>query len=232
VDKTGVDRRLKAGDDDGMDGTLSKEARILWDAAQGLARETASVSARRPEQTGLPPLLFFTDPVRTPEPWRTAERLPAGAGVVYRHFGATDAEAMARRLKAVAVERGLLLLIGLDADLAERVGADGIHLPEHALGEATALRARRPDWLLTGAAHGADAAVPDDLDAAVLSPIFPAGGASAVKQALGVEALKALASRRFVYALGGVNATTLDALKGSHACGIAGVDAIQQAFTA
>ncbi|WP_207869999.1 thiamine phosphate synthase [Brevundimonas goettingensis] len=202
-------------------GTLSNEARILWDAARGLARETASVSA---------PLLFFTDPARTPEPWRTAERLPTGAGVVYRHFGARDAEAVARRLKAISLDRGLVLLIGLDAGLAEVVGADGVHLPQRALGQAEALRARRPDWLLTGAVHAVETPAPEALDAVVLSPIFPAGGASAVKPALGVEALTAMARRRPVYALGGVNVATVGGLTGSGACGIAGVDAIRSAF--
>lgn len=202
-------------------GTLSNEARILWDAARGLAREAASVR---------PPLLFFTDPERTPEPWRTAERLPAGAGVVYRHFGAGDAEPVARRLKAISRERGLVLLIGLDVELAEAVGADGVHLPQRDLAQAAALRARRPDWLLTGAVHSAEGPFPDALDAVVLSPIFPAGGASAIKPALGVDALKAVARRRPVYALGGVNAATVGGLTGSGACGIAGVDAIQAAF--
>jgi len=202
-------------------GTLSNEARILWDAARGLAREAASVSA---------PLLFFTDPERTPEPWRTAERLPAGAGVVYRHFGAGDAEPVARRLKAISRERGLVLLIGLDADLAEAVGADGVHLPQRALETAEALRTRRPDWLLTGAAHSAEGPFPDALDAVVLSPIFPAGGASAVKPALGVGALKVVAKGRPVYALGGITAATVGGLTRSGACGIAGVDAIQSAF--
>jgi thiamine-phosphate pyrophosphorylase len=209
-----------------MDGsaTLSNEARILWDAALGLARTASSVSGRI-----LPPLLFFTDPARTPEPWRTAARLPAGAGVVFRHFGAADAGATARRLKAIAVERGLVLLIGLDADLAEAVGADGVHLPERALDQAAALKTRRPDWLLTGAVHSTDVGA-DGLDALVLSPIFPAGGASAMKPALGVDALKAVAARQSVYALGGINAATVGALAGSGAYGIAGVDAVQTAF--
>ncbi len=214
-----------------MDGsaTLSNEARILWDAAQGLARTAVAVSGTKGSGRILPPLLFFTDPARTPEPWRTAERLPEGAGVIYRHFGAADAGAVARRLKTVAVERGLVLLIGLDADLADAVGADGVHLPERALDQAAALRARRPDWLLTGAIHSPDVEA-EGLDAVILSPIFPAGGASATKPALGAEALRAVAARRRVYALGGINAATVGALDGSGACGIAGVDAIQSAF--
>ncbi|HEX8471612.1 MAG TPA: thiamine phosphate synthase [Brevundimonas sp.] len=209
-------------------GTLSHDARLLWDTAEGLARAAHRVSAR-----ALPPLLFFTDPERTPEPWRTAERLPEGAGVVYRHFGATDAGATARRLKDITVERGLILLIGLDADLAEAVQADGVHLPERALDQATSLRARRPDWILTGAAHSIDTTLASkDLDAVILSPIFPAGGASAVKPSLGIEALIAVSARRPVYALGGVGPKTVGALASTGACGIAGVDAIQDAFTA
>ena len=194
----------------------------------GLARAAYPVSAR-----ALPPLLFFTDPARTPEPWRTAERLPKGAGVVYRHFGAADASATAQRLKTIAVERGLVLLIGLDVDLAETVAADGVHLPEHALSQAGSLRARYPEWILTGATHSvAQAIAAKGLDAVVLSPIFPAGGASAAKPALGTEALIAVAARRGVYALGGVGPNTISALASSGAIGIAGVDAIQDAFTA
>lgn len=209
-------------------GTLSHDARLLWDAALGLARPVRPVSARP-----LPPLLFFTDPARTPEPWRTAERLPRGGGVVYRHFGAADAEATARRLKRIAVERGLVLLIGLDAQLADTVAADGVHLPERAMDQASGLRAQRPDWILTGAAHSVRAALTaGNLDAVVLSPIFPAGGASALKPALGVEALAIVSARRPVYALGGVGPTTAAALASCGAIGIAGVEAIQAAFTA
>ncbi|MFI4950160.1 MAG: hypothetical protein ACHP7A_03885, partial [Caulobacterales bacterium] len=46
------------------------------------------------------------DPVRTPEPEALAERLPRGAAVVYRAFGAEDAEARGARLMAIARRRG------------------------------------------------------------------------------------------------------------------------------
>ena len=103
---------------------LSGDARLLWDAGVGLNRAVRPVS---PEPSrALPPLLFFSDPRRTPEPWKTAARLPEEAALVYRHFGAEDAEVVARRLRAVTAERGVRLLIGLDADLAQTVGADGV----------------------------------------------------------------------------------------------------------
>ena len=64
--------------------------------------------------------------------------------------------------------------------------------------------------------------------------MFPAGGASAVKTALGVEGFRTMAAAAPcpVYALGGVTAANAAELAGSGACGIAGVDAVQAAFLA
>lgn len=210
---------------------MGSDAEILWEVARVLARDAAEVSGsqRRP----LPPLLFFTDPERTPRPWETANRLPAGAGVVFRHFGAPDARETALRLREAATRRRLLLLIGLDADLADAVGADGVHLPERALNQAAAIAAARPNWLLTGAAHGSTVLeTTQALDAAVVSPVFPAGGASAARPTLGVEAFRSVvaAAPMPVYALGGIDASTSRALIGSGACGFAGVSAIRSAF--
>jgi len=201
----------------------SEEARALWDAATALNRRAGAVS--------LPPLLFFTDPERTPRPWETAARLPPGAGVVFRAFGAADAVETGRRLREATATAGGRLLVGLDADLAETIGADGVHLPERAAGQARGLRARRPGWLVTAAWRGT-AAAPAGVDALVLSPVFPAGGSSAIRPALGVEEFKRRTRVNDVptYALGGVSARTVGALMGSGACGVAGVDAVQAAF--
>lgn len=125
----------------------------------------------------------------------------------------------------------MALLIGLDADLADRVGADGLHLPERALSAGYALSGRRPAWILTGAVHSVDAAkAARDLDAVVLSPIFPAGGTSASKPALGVRALGEAAQNPRVIALGGITAANAGALHGSGAYGIAAIGGIADAF--
>ncbi|MGH7027232.1 thiamine phosphate synthase [Brevundimonas sp.] len=216
--------------------TLSEDARTLWQTATALARAAAAVSPPpTPGSKALPPLLFFTDPARTPRPWETAARLPAGAGVVFRSFGAADALETGLRLRAATKAAGVRLLIGLDADLAERIDADGVHLPERALSAAYALSGRRPDWLLTGAAHSLEAVKgARDLDALVVSPVFQAGGASAARTALGIAGFKAMATAAPcpVYALGGISAANAADLNGSGACGIAGVDAVQTAFLA
>lgn len=210
------------------------DADTLWRIASGLAREAAKVSrAQGRPAPNLPPLLFFTDPERTPAPWDIAGRLPVGAGVVYRHFGAADARETALRLREATRKRDGLLLIGLDADLAGAVGADGVHLPEARIGEVAALSARYPGWIITAAFH--DLGSPPDLtgiDAVVVSPVFPAGGASAGKPPLGVRRLSDLAAdlARPVYALGGVAASNAHELEGSGAYGIAGVGSIRAAF--
>ncbi|AQR63288.1 thiamine phosphate synthase [Brevundimonas sp. LM2] len=203
----------------------------LWATAQALARRADSVRGGAPSR--VPPLLFFTDPDRTPRPWETAARMPAGSGVVYRAFAAADALETARRLRLVTIARGITLLIGRDPALAEAVGADGLHLPERALSAAYALSGRHPDWILTGAVHSVAAARGTiGLDAVVLSPIFPAGGASAGKAALGVDAVDQASRQCRVIALGGITPDNAADLVGNGASGLAGVAAIQDAFAA
>lgn len=176
-----------------------------------------------------PRLLFFTDPLRTPDPEGVAERLPPGAAVVFRAFGAPDAEARGQKLRQITYRRGLLLLIGANAELAERLGADGLHLPERMTAELPAIRARHAHWWLTVAAHGEDAAragAAAGADALVVSPIFSSASPSAGPP-LGVEALKRIVAAvpTPVYALGGVRASTVDQLLDSGIIGIAAVEA-------
>lgn len=206
----------------------SKDADLLWDTACRLNRATGGLASN------LPPMLFFTDPQRTPEPWVTARHLPTGAGIVYRHFGAEEAGAVAARLKRISVERGLILLIGADADLAIRVGAHGVHLPERDLDHATALAKAHPDWIITGTVHDPDTTADlSALSAIILSPVFAAGGSSADKLLLGRDSLSTFVLRqpRPVYALGGIGPKNARDLMGSGACGLAAVGAIQKAYS-
>jgi thiamine-phosphate pyrophosphorylase len=209
------------------------DAEILWEVASVLARDAAKVS-REPGRIApiLPPLLFFTDPERTPRPWETAARLPIGSGVVFRHFGRPGARETAMRLREATLERGGLLLIGLDAELADRVGADGVHLPERVLDRAVDLANARPDWLMTGAAHLLATPGTPGLDALVVSPVFQAGGASSETAPLGLGTFRewVKAARRPVYGLGGIDGGNARALIGSGACGLAGISGIQAAF--
>lgn len=209
-------------------------ADILWQVASVLARDAAAVSRKAGDPAAnLPPLLFFTDPERTPRPWETAARLPAGSGVVFRSFGAGDARDTGLRLREATRRSDGMLLVGLDAELAESLEADGVHLPERALDHAPALAAAHPGWRITGAVHSADTlAGATGLDAVVLSPVFHAGGASAGRPPLGPDTFANLVgvAKVPVYALGGIDAGNARALIGTGACGIAGVAAVRSAF--
>ena len=212
-----------------QDRTSQGEGGALWRTAQALNRVA---DLTKP----LPALLFFTDPARVSDPVAIAERLPRGSGVVFRGFGRPDEEQIARDIAVIAKEAKLTLLIGFDAELAERCGAQGVHLPERALCQGLALRSRRPDWILTGAAHGEAglaAARAAGLDAAVLSPVFESRSPSA-GEALGVAAFRALtaAARLPVYALGGITEATATELAGSGAAGLAAIEGVLEAFGA
>jgi thiamine-phosphate pyrophosphorylase len=175
---------------------------------------------------GAPSLYFFTDPKRTPRPLRIANRLPRGAAVVYRHFGAPDRARMARRLADICRRRGLLLLVAADPELAQRVGAHGVHWPEARLPPRRAHGA----GFVTVAAHTAEAiarAAEFGADACVLGPVFPTQS-SARRRPLGLFRASQMArmARLPVIALGGVNAETARRLTGRGFAGLAAVDAL------
>ncbi|WP_312166291.1 thiamine phosphate synthase [Phenylobacterium sp.] len=192
-------------------------------AAQAIGRRAGG---RKPPS---PPLLFFTDPARTPDIEAAARRLPRGSAIVYRAFGAADAEARARALLKIARARGLLLLIGADADLAARVGAHGVHLPERMAGRARRLKAR--GWIVTAAAHSAWAArrgLAAGADAVVVSAVFPSSSPSAGAP-IGPLRLARLVRRVGgpVYALGGINDKTARRLLPAGLVGLAAVEALR-----
>jgi len=175
--------------------------------------------------------MFFTDPERTPDPAAVAATLPRGAAVVFRAFGAADADTVGRRLKAIARRRGLTLLVGADETLAAKLGADGVHLPERSAAKSRRLKARHPAWIVTCAAHSPAAvrrALASGADAAVVSAVFPSRSPSAGPP-LGPVRMAAIARAAGlpVYALGGVNNKTARRLKDAGLVGLAAVDAFR-----
>ena len=196
-----------------------------------MARTAAFLGRRRRARKALPALLFFTDPARTPNPEAVARRLPPGAAVVFRAFGATDAAERGARLMAVARARKLILLVGADADLARRIGAHGVHLPERLAHRARRLKAAHPGWIVTAAAHSlvaARRALAAGADAVVVSSVFASRSPSAGPP-MGPLRLAILARRAGgpVYALGGVDNEKARLLKDAGLAGLAAVDGLR-----
>jgi len=197
-----------------------------YDAAAGLARAAQRLDGPR---GGLPALFAMTDPQRTPDPLALAARLSPGSGLIFRHFGQDPLRREAERLTALCIARGVRVLIAADPELADQVGAHGVHWPNAQLHAAWRWRLRRPGWIFTASAHD-----PIQLrraarsaDAALLSPVFASQSPSAAR-ALGLWRAAAMArgSTIPVYALGGVDGATVRRLQGLGLAGAAAIGAL------
>jgi thiamine-phosphate pyrophosphorylase len=145
--------------------------------------------------------------------WTALDRLPRGAGVVFRHYVAADRWAVYARVRRVARRRGLVLVVAGEARLP---GADGVHN-------------RRGPGLRTGAAHGVAELrrrEREGVDLVFVSPVFAtqshAGAAVLGPVRFGLIARLA---RMPVIALGGMDAAKFSRLERLGAFGWAGIDA-------
>lgn len=177
-----------------------------------------------------PPLILLTDDLRLPDPVAAATGLPRGCAVILRHRDPSARSKLAWRLRNIARERGVMLLISEDADLVRAVGADGLHLPERLVGKVSHWKALRPHWFVTAAAHSPAAIAAASrarADAVLLAPVFPTRS-HPERATLGVFRASniALHSPVPVYALGGVNGRTAMRLAGSSLAGIAAIEAL------
>jgi thiamine-phosphate pyrophosphorylase len=195
-----------------------------------LARAARALNARDPRAGRLPPLILMTDADRIAAALPSARALPRGSSIVLRHPDATARAGLGAELIGLAKARGLVVLIAGDAALALRLGANGLHLSEARAREAFHWKARRPDWLITAAAHSARAiaeAAAWGADAAILAPVFPTRShreraAIPVARVL----IMARAAPLAVYALGGITVETAKRLAGAKLAGLAAIEGL------
>ena len=200
-------------------------------------RVAGGIGVERGAKYRLSPLVLMTDPNAHEDVAAAARAMPKGAAIIYRHFGADKREAAAAELRHVTFARGQQLLIGNDPELAINCGADGVHFTRDAALIAPMLwRERCPDWLISMAGiketdgpdmvdgdyidYGGDLSV---LDGLMVSSVFASESPSAGKP-IGVKRLLSITAvlGAPIYALGGVNERTAEALEGCGLSGIAG----------
>lgn len=193
--------------------TLTKLARDLNRETQGRA------------DFSLPVAFYLTDENRRPDPFETIESLPAGCGVIFRHYTYPDRAALATEVAQCCAREQLPLLIGGDAPLALRLRADGVHLPQSKGHEIA--KWKRHGLLVSSATHDVSSlwrAQTLGADLAFLSPIF---ATKSHPDQTGLGVIRAAQMARTVtcpvYALGGITTTTIRRLRGS---GFSGVGAI------
>jgi thiamine-phosphate pyrophosphorylase len=182
-------------------------------------------------------LTFLTDRRRILNPEPVLRALPKGAAVIFRDYDMPRREAVARRYLSICRGCGVFFLVGGDAGLAARIGADGVHWPSGGNREPAIRRGVRhsrfpiPDsrFLITAACHNAAqlaAAAARGACLALLSPVFPTQSHPGTEH-LGAARFKALAaaSPTPVLALGGVDAKNAALLAGKNVAGVAVIGA-------
>lgn len=187
-----------------------------------------SLQAQSPKTPPLPPIIFMTDPTRTPNPLQIIQTMKPGWAIIHRHFGQPELIAQSNDLAKACHDNGLKLLIANDPSTAAKVNANGVHWSQ------TNLPTRRLPTgfqIQTTSAHDLRALKNSEnrgLTAALVSPVFPSNSPSA-KHILGLMRFRSLCRQTTlpIYALGGVNFKNHKRIN-DVTVGFAAIDAIQQ----
>lgn len=153
----------------------------------------------------LPTMWLFTDERLGERLWAALDALPAGGGVILRHYslGHADRLALGKRLRAATHRRRQVLLVAGGAGLARAIAADGVHLGRSG-------RAGGAFGLVTAAACDRAGLVRARRAAAELVFVSPAFTTASHPGAPGLGRVRfgllAVTSRVPVAALGGVDA--------------------------
>lgn len=180
----------------------------------------------------LPRLLLVTDETRNADPTPHIRGLPAGCGVIFRHYKHPDRLRLAKTISSICRERGLCLIISEDASLAFKVGAGGLHLPEHKIlspsnGVVSWIKSKR--GISTCSCHSKRVlhlAGKLGVSGALVSPVFPTLS-HPTSAGLGLKALAGLcrSSPIPVFALGGVDYKSANSVIKCGVYGLAGMSA-------
>jgi thiamine-phosphate pyrophosphorylase len=192
-----------------------------------LARAAQRLNRRR---VRLPPLVLLIDDERLPDPIAAAKELPRGSLIIVRARQTSHRTKIAKALRPIVRSRGLKLLIANDPVLADGVRAAGVHFSEGRAREAVHWRARRPNWLITTAAHSLRScgiARSVRAGATFLAPVFVTES-HPERRKLGAVRARLIAHQAPlpVYALGGITAQCAASL-GSAFAGIAAIGALK-----
>jgi thiamine-phosphate pyrophosphorylase len=199
--------------------------------ADKLARaKLARAAMRFAAQSGhaLPPLILMTDDERLADLLGAAHALPRGGMVILRTRNAARRADLAGKLRVIAKARTLKLVIAGDPELVARIGADGIHLPQSEAQQAGHWRARHANWIITSSAHSLRATVAArHADAVLVAPVFQTASHPGAAT-LGAIRLRLIAQQSPlpVYALGGIDAWTVQNLQGAKLAGVAAIGAL------
>lgn len=172
-----------------------------------------------PRQTVWPRTWLMTDERLGDRLWKAIDRLPEGSGIVFRHYALAHGErrALAEQVASISRERGFVLAVAADTQLAREVGADLVHNPREVLADLPFSRA-------VHSLQEAETVAREGAALVLISPVFATRSHQECRP-LGIELATQLAKAALVpaIALGGMNERRFAQLEGFH--GWAGIDA-------
>lgn len=150
-----------------------------------------------------------------------------------KEYPKRDLFQLALTFREVTAGAGLLLIINDNLDIAQAVGADGVHLGQDDL-PLPAARRLAPDLLIGISTHSLEEALEAEREGADyvnIGPIFATSTKAGVDRGLGPEAIATIGSRLSVpfTVMGGITAANLDEVLAGGARRIAMITAITQA---
>ncbi|WNK00242.1 thiamine phosphate synthase [Thalassospiraceae bacterium LMO-JJ14] len=169
----------------------------------------------------------MTDVERLPDPAPYLPHLPPASAIIVRHPQMDEAHRMAAALMPKARRYGVAVLLSAPFPPA-LLEADGIHIPEAALGRWKASDiARLNPALVTASAHSQRAVMTAKrrgVDAVLLSPVFPTRS-HGTAASLGVSRFATIAGTAGlpVIALGGITEARIIRVLHAGASGLAGI---------
>ena len=183
----------------------------------------------------LPSMLFLTDDVRTPDPVVSITNLPRDTGVIFRHYNHPDRELLAASCAEVCRKQRRFFSVAGDGRLALCVGAQGVHLPERLLHLAPRIKDFAPRLFITAAVHSKRAllyAHQCGAHAALASPVFPTTSHPDARTLGPVHLARWSQDTSLpLYALGGIDQSSAQRIKGTGVVGIAAIGALMNEKT-
>jgi thiamine-phosphate pyrophosphorylase len=151
--------------------------------------------------------------------WEAVDRLPAGAGIIFRHYRLAECDRLALGLKLArsASERNLTLGVGGSGQLAERLGAALLHNPDQAGALPCSIAVHNEFEARTANHAGAALAFIAPVHATRSHPGRPPLGPERAVELAGLAGCPAIA-------LGGMNESRFLALRERGFHGYAGID--------
>jgi thiamine-phosphate pyrophosphorylase len=187
---------------------------------------------RHSQFDGMPSMVFITDRFAVKHPENIIDTFPAGSMVILRDYDDGNRHNLGAALHYICQLKHLKFIVAGDVALSLVLGADGIHLPEKSINQATDIRKHYPDYFITASVHNEAAirkAIRNGVDAVLLSPVFSTLSHPETiirpELTLGPKKVKQLCKTYEIpiYGLGGITIDNAYQLYGTGLCGIAAI---------